>query len=74
MQVLNPLIERWGQRTIRREGRLHAGLRHGSDASQAKTGQQAASEETSPVDAALGELAARRFLKEEFLFVASTHY
>ena len=38
-----------------------------------KTRKQAASQEFAPVDAALGQFAARRLPKEAFLFIASTH-
>ena len=74
MQVLNPLIERWGQRTVRRKGRLDAGLRRDSNSGEAQTRNQAAGEELAPVDSALGQLAARRFPKKVFLFAASTHF
>ena len=40
---------------------------------KSKAGDQAARQELAPVDAALRQLPARRFLQEVFLFVASTH-
>ena len=73
MKVLDPLIEGRRQRTVLREGRSDAGLRHGADAGEAEAGHQAPREELTPVDRPSQQLPARRLLQEVFLFLPYAH-
>src|SRR5271165_5941517 len=73
VKVLDPLVERRREGTVRRECRPNARLRHSANAGQTQPRKEAAGKEFASVDASLGKLAARRFLKKALLFTPFTH-
>src|SRR5262249_34823143 len=73
MEILDPLIERGGQRPVSRQGRSDSALRYGPDAGQAETGHQAAGEKLTPVDVSLPQLPESCLLQDVFLFLAYAH-